>query len=214
MVDIAELANRKAVALISDMNQPLGIAVGNSLEVKEAINTLQGKGPESFLIHCLDVAEQMLLLGNAARDGNDAREKAKKALDDGSAWKSFKSLVKAQGGDLEYIENPDKFPKAPIIQTVTSPETGYIKQIHARIVGETAVTLGAGRERKGDKIDHTVGIEILHEVGDYIETGEELFIIHANSQASFDQAREQLIKAHQWSDSKVDPLPLIYEIVS
>ena len=214
MVDIAELANRKAVALISDMNQPLGIAVGNSLEVKEAINTLQGKGPESFLIHCLDVAEQMLLLGNAARDGNDAREKAKKALDDGSAWKSFISLVKAQGGDLEYIENPDKFPKAPIIQTVTSPETGYIKQIHARIVGETAVTLGAGRERKGDKIDHTVGIEILHEVGDYIETGEELFIIHANSQASFDQAREQLIKAHQWSDSKVDPLPLIYEIVS
>ena len=184
------------------------------MEVKEAIYTLQGKGPESFLIHCLDVAEQMLVLGKIAPDVKKARDMAEKVLKDGSAWQKFTALVKAQGGDLEYIENPDKFPKAPIIQTVTSPETGYLSQIHARIVGETAVTLGAGRERKGDKIDHSVGIEILHEVGDYIETGEELFIIHANSQASFDQAREQLIKAHQWSDSKVDPLPLIYEIVT
>lgn len=214
MVNIAELVDRKAVALIADMNQPLGRTIGNTLEIIESIETLQGKGSESFLIHCLDVAEQMLLLGNAAKDGIEAREKAQKALDDGSAWKSFKSLVKAQGGDLEYIENPDKFPKAPIIQTVTSPKSGYLKQIHARIVGETAVILGAGREKKGDLIDHTVGIEILHEVGDYVETGEELFIIHANNQASFDRAREQLIKAHQWSDSKVDPLPSIYEIVS
>ena len=214
MVNIAELADRKAVALISDMNQPLGNAVGNSIEVKEAINTLQGKGPESFLTHCLDVAEQMLVLGKTAPDVKKARDLAEKALNDGRAMQNFIALVKAQGGDIDYIENPEKFTSAPIIQTVTSPETGYLSQIHARIIGETAVALGAGREKKGDAIDHSVGIEILREVGDFIEAGEELFIIHAKDQASFDRAREQLIKAHQWSDSKVDPLPLIYEIVS
>ena len=214
MVAIAKLADRKAVALISDMNQPLGKAVGNSLEVIEAINTLQGKGPESFLTHCLDVAEQMLVLGKIAPDIKSAREKAITALNDGSAWNCFKALVEAQGGDLEYVINPDRFPLAPIIHTVESPETGYLKQIHAREIGETAVALGAGRERKGDAIDHSVGIEILHEVGDYLEAGDELFILHAKNQTSFDQAKERLLKAHQWSETVVDPLPLVYEIVS
>jgi pyrimidine-nucleoside phosphorylase len=213
MVDIARLANRKAAALISDMNQPLGVAVGNILEVKEAIDTLQGEGPESFREHCLDVAEQMLVLGNAAKTTADARDMAKSALQDGSAWKHFLELVEAQGGDVSFVKNPDKFSRAPVIKTVTSPKDGYISQIHARIVGETSVDLGAGRARKEDQIDHRVGIEILKEVGDHIEEGQDLFIIHALSEADFQLAKDRLLNAHQWSDHQVPALPLVYEII-
>ena len=214
MVDIAHLAGRKAVALISDMNQPLGVAVGNILEVKEAIDTLQGRGPQSFVEHCLDVTEQMLILGEAATDISDARQKAEKALDDGSAWQKFLDLVAAQDGDVSFVKNPEKFPKASIIEVVPSPQTGYLSQIHARIVGETAVDLGAGRAKKDDQIDHAVGIEILREVGDYLKEGDDLFILHAANQVEFDQAKERLLLAHQWSENPVDPLPLIYGIIS
>ncbi len=213
MVDIAHLANRRAAALISDMNQPLGIAVGNILEVKEAIATLQGGGPASFLEHCLDVAEQMLMLGNAAKSPEDAREMALKSLQDGSAWKHFLELVAAQGGDVNYVEDPEKFPRAAVIKPVLSPKSGYLSQIHARIVGETAVDLGAGRAKKGDPIDHTVGIEILKEVGDYIEKNQELFVIHAASEADVERAEKRLLDAHRWSDQPVSALPLVYEII-
>lgn len=214
MVDIAHLADRKAVALISDMNQPLGRAVGNALEVKEAIDTLQGKGPDSFVIHCLNVAEQMLVLGEAFPTVKEARKSAETALNDGTAWQRFLDLVNAQGGDIDYVEHPDKLPKAPVIKVVKSPETGYLSQINARIVGETAVDLGAGREKKGDQINHAVGIEILREVGDQVKAGDDLFILHAQDQADFDTAQMRLIKAHQWSESPVDPLPLVYDIIS
>ncbi len=213
MVNIAHLAGRKAVALISDMNQPLGIAVGNILEVKEALDTLQGRGPESFLNHCLDVTEQMLVLGKKAASEEEARGKALQALADGSAWNRFLDLVKAQGGDLSFIKDPDKFPRAMVIRTVPAPRSGYLSQIHARIVGETAVELGAGRARKEDLIDHTVGIEILREVGDFVEEGEDLFIVHAASEMDFEQAKVNLLEAHRWSDTPVDRLPLVYEII-
>jgi pyrimidine-nucleoside phosphorylase len=214
MVDIARLANRKAAALISDMNQPLGIAVGNILEVKEAIATLQGRGPVSFLEHCLDVAEQMLVLGNTAKTTEEARRMSLKALQDGSAMQHFLKLVDAQGGDVSYVKDPGKFPQSPVIKKVLSPESGYLSQIHARIVGETAVDLGAGREKKGDPIDHTVGIEILKEVGDYIEKGQELFVIHGSTPSDVERAEERLLDAHRWSDQRVKPFPLVYEIIN
>ena len=213
MVDIAHLANRKAAALISDMNQPLGIAVGNILEVKEAIATLQGGGPESFLEHCLVVAGQMLVLGNASKSLEEAREMSLNALQDGSAWKHFLNLVAAQGGDVDYVKDPDRFPLAPVIESVPSPKSGYLSQIHARIVGETAVDLGAGRQKKGDPIDHTVGIEILQKVGDYVEEGQALFVIHASSKADAERAERRLLEAHRWSDQPVPALPQVYEII-
>jgi pyrimidine-nucleoside phosphorylase len=214
MVEIADLAGRKAVALISDMNQPLGVAVGNALEVKEAIETLKGKGPQSFLSHCLDVAEQMLVLGEKAKNIEEARQLAEETLKNGSAWQHFVDLVQTQGGNVDYINKPEKLPSAPIIEAIKSPQDGYIKQIHARMVGETAVLLGAGREKKGDNIDHGVGIEILREVGDYINKDDDLFILHAADDESFQEARDQLLNAHQWSENKVKPLPLVYDIVS
>ena len=170
--------------------------------------------PASFKEHCLDVAEQMLILGERTTDGGKAREQAEQALKDGSAWQKFLDLVEAQGGDITFIEDQEKFPKAAIVQVVRSPKTGYISQIHARIVGEASVDLGAGRAKKDDQIDHAVGIEILREVGDHIKKGEDLFILHAADQNSFEQARDRLLEAHEWSDSPVERLPLVYDIIS
>ena len=187
--------------------------VGNILEVKEAIATLQGGGPKSFHEHCLDVAEQMLVLGNAAETPEEARIMAKEALRDRSAWNRFLVLVEAQGGDVSYVEDPNQFPRAAVIKSVPSPQSGYLSQIHARIVGETSVDLGAGRTKKDDLIDHTVGIEILKEVGDYIEKGQDLFVIHASSEDDFQLAMKRLLDAHRWSDQQVPALPLVYEII-
>ena len=213
MVKIAHLAGRKATALISDMNQPLGIAVGNSLEVKEAIDTLQGNGPKSFLEHCLDVTEQMLILGEKASTEAEARKMALQALDKGLAWERFRQLVRAQGGDVSFVEKPEKFPKAPVVKKVAAPQSGYLSQINAREVGEASVCLGAGRVRKGEAIDHRVGIEVLHEVGDQLEKGDDLFIIHAASEKDFDDIGQLVLEAHQWSDDPVDPLPLVYDLI-
>lgn len=213
MVDIAKLADRKAVALISDMNQPLGKAVGNALEVKEAAATLKNGGPESFREHCLDVAAQMLILGEIADTESQARKLAEKSLADDSAWEHFVQLISAQGGDTSYLEDLTKLPAAPIIETVSAPRSGYLSQIHARKVGEAAVELGAGREVKGQQIDHAVGVEILCEVGDHLEKGEDLFILHARDEKSLDGVREQLLDAHTWSDAPVDSLPLIYDLI-
>ncbi len=165
MVDIARHAGRKAVALIADMNQPLGVAVGNALEVREAIRTLHGEGPQDFHEHCLVVAAQMLVLGEIAENEREGRQLAEQAIESGRAWERFRALVAAQGGDVAYIDEPQRLPTAPNIEEVASPRSGYINQIHARIVGETAVLLGAGREKKGDPIDHAVGIEIFHKRG-------------------------------------------------
>lgn len=214
MVDIAALADRQAVALISDMNQPLGVAVGNALEVKEAIATLHGEGPDSFWQHCLDVAAQMLILGGVAEDESGAEALIQEAVDNGTAWEKFLDLVSAQGGDVDAVIHPERLPQAPLIRKVPSPRRGYVEQIHARRVGEIAVTLGAGREKKGQPIDHDVGIEVFCEVGDAVEEGQPLFAVHAKNEDDFTQARKELLDAVRWNDEKVDPLPLIYDVIS
>lgn len=213
MVEIAHLAGRKAVALISDMNQPLGSAVGNALELKEAIATLRGEGPADFKTHCLDVADQMLVLGEVAETEAEARSLALEALADGRAWARFLDLVSAQGGDTAYVKDPSRLPTASIIETVPAPRSGYLSQIHAKKVGVTAVFLGAGRAKKGDSIDYAVGIEIHRKVGDKVEAGQPLFTIHANQPEKLEEARARLLEAHKWSDTPVDPLPLVYDVV-
>jgi pyrimidine-nucleoside phosphorylase len=195
------------------MNQPLGFAVGNALEVREAIQTLRGGGPADFLSHCLTVAGHMLALGGMAEGPQAGTALAKEAIQNGWAWERFKELVKAQGGDVSYVENPERLPSAPIIEDVPAPQTGYIKEIDARQVGEASVDLGAGRLKKGDPIDRGVGIEILHKVGDYVEAGSALFRVHANDRNTLDAARQALLDAHTWSEEAVEPLPLFYGIV-
>ncbi|MFQ5616419.1 MAG: pyrimidine-nucleoside phosphorylase, partial [Anaerolineales bacterium] len=214
MVNIAKLAGRRAVALLSNMNQPLGNAVGNALELHEAINTLHGGGPKDFREHCLEVAAQMLTLGGITPDKGAARRMAQKALTGGGGWDRFRALVSAQGGDLAYVGEPEKLPRARIVETVPAPQAGYLAGIHARIVGETAVLLGAGRAKKGDPIDHAVGIIIHHKVGEHVEQDQPLFTIHANDSQRLEEARARLLQAHTWSEQPVERLPLFYGVVS
>lgn len=210
MVQIANLAGRKAVALLSDMNQPLGQAVGNALEVREAIDTLHGNGPEDFEEHCLVVAAHMLHLGGKANTLEEARTMAEQALADGRAWQKFRTLVSAQGGDLTYVDEPERLPRAAIIEPLLAPRDGYLARVHARMVGETAVILGAGRAKKGDPVDHAVGIEVHHKVGDSLSAGEPIFTIHVADAERLAEARRRLLAALTWSDDPVDPLPLFY----
>jgi len=213
MVSIARLAGRRAVALLSDMNQPLGYAVGNALELKEAIQTLQGDGPDDFRQHCLIVAGHMLAIGGLAQDEEAGKEMARAVLDSGRGWERFRALVIAQGGDVRYVDQPERLPTASIIETVTAPQSGYLSAVQARRVGESAVILGAGRAKKEDPIDHAVGVVVHHKVGDWVEAGQPLFTIHANQRANLDEARQLLLEAHTWSASPVPPLPLFYGVV-
>jgi pyrimidine-nucleoside phosphorylase len=211
MVKIGELAGRKVVALLSDMNQPLGCAVGNALEVREAIDTLHGKGPADFYEHCLHVAAHMLVLGEVTDSLVTARKLAEKSIEDGSALEKFHQLVKAQGGDVSYVDDPDKLPKAKLIEVVGAPRDGYLEQIQARLVGEASVALGAGRAKKDDVLDHSVGFVIHHKVGDQVKKGEPLFTVHAGDQKKLEAAIEAVLAAHVFVDHPVPSLPLFYD---
>ena len=211
MVDIGRLAKRETVAIVSDMNQPLGHAVGNSLEIQEAIETLHHGGPADFREHCIHVSAHMLVLGKRAGDLDSGRRMAERSLADGTAFSKFRALVIAQGGDVEYVDRPEKFPRARFIEVVNASRSGYISEIHARTVGEASVTLGAGRARKGDSIDHAVGFVIHHKVGDPIRAGEPLFTIHANDAGIQAEVRDRVIRAHVISYSPVPSLPLFYD---
>jgi pyrimidine-nucleoside phosphorylase len=211
MVDIGQLAGREVVALLSDMNQPLGHAVGNSLEAIEAVETLKDNGPEDFLEHCLHVSAHMLVLGDRAKSLEEGRAIAEKSIADGSAFEKLRVLVQAQGGDVSYVDDTSRFPRAEYIEETKSPQSGYLAQIQARAVGEAAVALGAGRARKSDPIDHAVGIVIHHKVGDPVEKSKPLFTIHANDKEKLEEAREAVFSAHSFADEPVERLPLFYE---
>lgn len=207
MVAIARLAGRKAVALLSDMNQPLGWAVGNALEVREAIDTLHNRGPQDFHLHCLWVAAHLLKLGEIVPDIPAGESMAEDAIRSGRAWDKFRALVIAQGGDVRYVDEPERLPQAKWVKTVPSPRRGYLSSINARVIGEAAVLLGAGRARKEDAIDHAVGVVVHHKVGDLVEVDEPLFTIHANHPDRLQEAVNRVLAAHTWSEEPVDPLP-------
>ncbi len=214
MVKIGTLVGRKTVAILSGMDQPLGRAVGNSLELQEALDTLRGSGPADFREHCLVVSGYMLALGGLAKNKTQGRKMAEQALTSGKSLARFRALVQAQGGEPSYVDHPERLAKARLIVDVPSPYNGYLKEVNARLVGETAVLLGGGREHKGDPIDYTVGVIVHHKVGDKVKAGEVLVTIHANSKAKLAIARHKLLEAHQWSDEIVKPLPLYFGTVS
>ena len=214
MVAIARLSGRQAVCLLSDMNQPLGNAVGNALEVKEAIDTLHLHGPRDFHEHALEVASQMLLLGGKAEKLDEARYLAKSALKDGRAWQKFRRLIEVQGGDVRQVDDPSLLPAAPLVEVVAAPQSGWLMGINAREIGEASVDLGAGRARKGDTIDMGVGFVIHHKVGDRVLIGDPLFTVHASSKEKMAQAKSRLLAAHTWSDQPCPRLPLFYEVIS
>lgn len=213
MVSIGELSGRDVAALLSDMNQPLGVAVGNAIETKEAIQTLRGEGPADFEEHCLEIASHMLVLGKRAETKAQARKMAEDAISSGGGFEFLKKLVQAQEGDVRVIDHPEMLPEAPIKTVIEAQESGTIAEVHARTVGETAVVLGAGRMKKGDSIDPAVGISVMVKVGDAVEIGQPLFVVHARSDDAVEEAKQQLKHAVKIVKEEVAPLPLFYGLV-
>jgi pyrimidine-nucleoside phosphorylase len=211
MVEVGRQADQQVVALITDMNQPLGYAVGNALEVREAIETLHGEGPQDFREHCLLVAGHMLALAKQSQDLQGSTKMIEETLDNGSAFEKFKELVVAQGGDVSAVEDPDRLPHASVVETVAASQAGFIEGIHAREVGLTAMGLGAGRTTKGDPIDYSVGVVVHRKIGDRVERGDALFTVHANSEDQRDVAVKRLVQAFSFSDEEVEPPPHLYQ---
>ena len=213
MVKIGQGVGRQVAAIIADMDQPLGHAVGNALEVKEAIETLHGGGPEDFRYHCLTVGGKMLQLAGKASSLEEAKTMLAQSLDDGTAWAKFVEWISAQGGDTAMIYDPNLLPQAPLVEVVTAPQSGYIVKIDAIEVGKTCVMLGGGRTNKSAPIDYGVGIVHHAKVGDYLSQGEALLTIHAHSDETMMAARERLLSAINWSDDPVVSLPHIRQII-
>jgi pyrimidine-nucleoside phosphorylase len=214
MVGIGRQRGRKMGAIISDMHQPLGQAVGNALELAEAIETLHGRGPADFRLLVTTLAGHMLALGDKAATPDEGRQQAERALDDGSAWEKFRQFVIAQGGDARAVDEPARLPHAANVQDVPSPRGGYLHTVSAIAVAETAVKLGAGREKKGQAIDLAVGVICHVKVGQMVRAAEPLFTIHANRADLLEPARHALLGACVWSDSPAPALPLIHRVIA
>jgi pyrimidine-nucleoside phosphorylase len=196
MIDLGNRASREVVAVISDMDEPLGLAVGNALEIREAIATLRGEGPPDFVQLVVEASTQLLTLSDLGVTGDEARSRVEQAIADGSALAAYERWIAAQGG------NPDEaaLPSAPIVHEVTAPQAGYIQAVGAVQVGNAALRLGAGRRDKDDLIDHSVGV-VLHKThGDEVAPGEALAEIHARDESSAEAAAGEVLAAYEFAD--------------
>lgn len=214
MVQIGTGAGRNTVAIISDMNQPLGYAVGNALEVKEAIDTLAGRGPSDLLELSVVLGTYMLLLAGRFTDENEAREALYKTIKDGSAFKKLKEFVAAQGGNPEAADNTELLPKASIVMEIKAQETGFVERIETEEIGMVSLILGGGRETKESEIDLSVGVVLKKKVGDIVENGETVAVLYGNDLKKMEQARERFVAAYSFSKSPVAREPLIKWIIS
>ena len=197
MVDIGNTAGRRTIAVISDMDQPLGRAVGNALEVKEAIATLHGQGPEDFVELCLTLGSRMLLAGGKAQTAEEARHRLETAIADGSALKKLAEFVEAQGGDSAAVYDPERLPKAAIIQPVPAPKGGYVQHIACDEIGICSLILGGGRETKESDIDLSVGLILKKKVGDRVSEGEPLAYLHGNDLQKLETAKARFLEAYR-----------------
>ena len=213
MVKIGKNAGRKTIAVISDMDQPLGFAVGNALEVKEAIETLNGKGPEDFVELCMTLGSRMLIAGGKANTPEEAEEMLKNVIQDGSALKKLAEFVEAQGGDESFVYHPERLPETSSRRELLSDKEGYISRIVCDEVGICSLILGGGRETKESKIDLSVGIVLQKKVGDYVKKGDILAVIHANNEDKAEEAVCRLLKAYSITDTKPEKLPFIKAII-
>lgn len=213
MVDIGTNLNRNVVAMVTEMNEPLGNAVGNALEVKEAIETLQGKGPADLLDLCTELGAMMLLLGRRTESIEEAKQILKKNITSGAALKKLEEMVQAQHGNTDQIRNPELLPKAKSIIEVKSENSGYVEGIDAESIGISALLLGAGRETKEADIDYAVGIILDKKVGDYVEAGETLAFLHANDLTKVRESKDRLLSAYRFKSEKPEKRPLIFGII-
>lgn len=213
MVALGNMAGRKTIAIVSDMDQPLGHAVGNALEVEEAIATLRGEGPEDFTKLCMTLGAYMLVAGGAASDEKDALEKLQNVIDDGSALKKLADFVQAQGGDPKAVYDTSFLPKASVVEEIISPQSGYVSKIDCDEIGICSLLLGGGRETKDSEIDLAVGLILHKKVGDYVSAGEALATVYANNHDRLAAARERFLNAYHFSAKPVQGTELIKGIV-
>jgi pyrimidine-nucleoside phosphorylase len=217
MVEIGAAAGRDVVALLSDMDQPLGSAVGNALEVMEAVEALRGGGPADLREHSLEVAAHMLRLagqGQRWQDQSETRTALAEKLDSGAALERFRTMVEAQNGDVTALDDFDRLPQAAIIEAVAADESGYVEQVAADSVARAAFELGAGRVEKGAPIDLAVGVRIHVKVGDHINKGDPIATIYSNDKRNLSASTGLLRQAVTYSSTPVTAPPLFYDVIS
>ncbi|MEG1256364.1 pyrimidine-nucleoside phosphorylase [Clostridium sp.] len=214
MVSIGKHVGRNTIAVISDMDQPLGLAIGNVLEVEEAINTLKGKGPEDLLNLSLALGSRMVMLAGKAKTVEEAENMLKETITSGAAINKLKEFVKAQGGDIECIDNTDLFPKSKYVVPVLSEEAGVVKKIHAENLGIVAMELGAGRATKESVIDLAVGIVLNKKRGDRVVQGDVIAYIHSNKEELIEKAKAGILSNYKIVEGYENNIPLIHEVIS
>jgi pyrimidine-nucleoside phosphorylase len=213
MVRIGNNVGRKTMAIISDMSQPLGFAIGNALEVKEAIDTLKGEGPEDLTELCLTLGSHMVLLAEKAATIEEARKMLENAIQDGSALEKLKVFLSSQGGDASIVDDPSKLPQAKYIFELASKEDGYVSEIVADEVGTAAMLLGAGRATKESVIDLAVGLILRKKIGDTVKKGESLVTIYSNFE-DIQAIKDKLYANIKITSAKIEPPTLIYEEIT
>lgn len=213
MVSIGKLSGRKMAAIISEMDQPLGNAVGNSLEVKEAIETLQGNGPDDLVELVLTLGSHMVVAAEKADSIEEARERLELSLKDGSAFETFKKFIVAQGGLEEEVLCPEKLPAAKYVEEVICEEEGYVAKIQTEEIGRISLLLGGGRETKESEIDLAVGLVLKKKCGDKVLSGDSLAQIHANDLEKLALAKERLRKAYRIVEEKVEKGSVIKRVI-
>lgn len=212
MVQIGNKLERNTMAVISDMSQPLGYAIGNALEIKEAIDTLRGKGPRDLTELCLVLGSQMVVLGGKAATIEEARETLEDNLINGKALSVFRTFLASQGGDPSVVDRPELLPEAAFKFDLPAQNSGYIAELTANEIGRAAMMLGAGRETKDSVIDLAVGITLHKKIGEAVSKGESILTIHANRKNVKD-VEQLLYRSIKISENKVSPPPLIYEMI-
>lgn len=213
MVNIGNGAGKNTIAIITDMDQPLGHAVGNALEVREAIDTLRGEGPDDLLELSYVLGSYMLKAAGVADDLEEAREKLENSVKNGNALKKLAELVKAQGGEETYVYNPDKLVKSSIIMDVNSEVSGYVEKIETEDIGRVSLVLGGGRENKDSVIDLSVGVVLNKKVGDKVEKGDAIATLYANDLDKLSVAKDILVSAYSITVTPAKSKPLIKWIV-
>jgi pyrimidine-nucleoside phosphorylase len=213
MVEIGRNAGLYTVAALTAMEQPLGRAIGNALEMAEAIAILRGEGPDDVSELCYHEAAELLMMTGKAKDHTEADMLVQQAIHSGAALEKLAEVIAAQGGDARQIEHPELLPSAPVRVMVTAPQTGYIAAIEAERIGLASMNLGAGRFKKGDPIDHRTGLVLQAKVGTYLHTGDPLIEIHARNTEEALSLQEELLACYQWSDKSIHVDPLIRDII-
>lgn len=214
LVDIGNGAGRKTYAVISEMNEPLGYAIGNSLEVIEAIDTLKGNGPRDLYNLCIELGSLMVAASDKNISLDQAKQILKNTIDDGSAYRKFKEFIEAQGGNPSDVDNCRNLIKVNRIMDIKSPESGYIAGIQTENIGNAVMMLGGGRQKKGDSIDHSVGVIIKKKVGEQVKEGESLATVYINNTDNLDTALDLIKSSFEFSEDIIKEPELIKGIIS